>query len=135
MTICLYQVYKFFLNPHKITSDEHISWFNNSYIYNVNRIDFIAYEKVTNRKIGVFGIVKRDDSFEVNYLLDKSYRGFGYAYECVYKLISIGKELFNSNHVIAEIHKDNTSSINLIKKLGFDISSNNGNFITYRRKI
>lgn len=37
------EVYKYFINPHKITLEEHLSWFEDRYANNPNRYDFMAY--------------------------------------------------------------------------------------------
>ncbi len=126
-------IYKYFLKPHKISLDEHINWFNKIYINDENRIDFILL--FNNNKIGVFGIKKVNDSVELSYLLDDNYQGKGYASEAILKLMEIGKELFNVSFAIVEIHKNNLSSINLAKRLNFDYSSENDNFIVMKRKI
>ena len=37
-------VYKYFVSPHQITEEEHLSWFKNNYIFNEDRLDWIAFD-------------------------------------------------------------------------------------------
>ena len=51
------EAYKFFRSPHRITMNEHLSWYRNNYLSNENRFDWMCFEKSSGRKIGVFGSV------------------------------------------------------------------------------
>ena len=130
-------VYKYFTRPHKITVDEHVNWFNNSYKNDSNRIDFMALDR-DGKPVGIFGI-RRDDSApfeaEVSYIIDPEFYGQGYGSEGVRWLVSKCGEIWNCRAVTAEIHKDNVSSVNLVKKLGFTEQKTNGNFVIYGREL
>ncbi len=129
-------VYKYFVSPHKITIEEHLNWFNNRYVYEENRFDWIAF--YNNEPIGIFGI-KRDDSSsivaEVSYILSPMYYGKGFAGEAVERLISFGKNEWKCCKIIAEIHKDNVSSIHFIERLRFEKDSENDPFVVYSRRL
>ena len=126
-----YNVYRFFKNPHKITIEEHLSWFNSIYLYDNNRFDFICIEKSSNNKIGVCGMVIKENVAEINYLIAKEAQHRGYAGEAVKALIDCIRDICSIDKIIAEIHEDNVSSISLVKKLGFTPLSVDGSFVKY----
>lgn len=126
------QVYKYFVSPHKITEDEHLSWYQKKYIFDNNRFDWIGvYDEMS---IGVFG-AKRDGSksseAEVSYILSPTQYGKGFASEAIQRIILFCSEEWNCNRVIAEIHKDNIQSIKFIKKLGFVENRESYDFIQF----
>ena len=125
------EVYKYFKSPHKITIQEHFSWFNNSYLFNEDRMDWMCIEKGTGKKIGVFGVAIDGDIVELNYLLAPDAQHKGYANEAVKAIILHAKEKWPEKKMIAEIHKDNDASSRLIEKQGFQYSSADGNFVIY----
>lgn len=130
-----YDVYRFFVYPHKISIEEHLEWYRNSYLKNNDRIDMIAFNK--QEPIGIFGINRNNNNgeFEVNYILSTSHYKRGYAREAVESIINYGKIKWNCNTVIAIIHNLNKQSINFIQKIGFSYSYKSGKFICYRRNI
>ena len=131
-------VYKYFISPHQITKEEHLSWFKNNYIFNENRLDWIAFD-MAGRLVGVFG-VKRDNKdskeAEVSYILDSKQYGKGYASEAVNRLIQFCCEEWKCVYVTAEVHEENSDSIRFVEKLGFVAEKDvNGVFIIYRKLI
>lgn len=127
-------VYQYFVSPHKITLEEHLNWFRNIYIYDENRYDWIAF--LDNEPIGIFGI-KREfhyaDTAEISYILSPEYYGKGYAKEAVSMLILFCKTEWKCKKVTAEIHKNNTLSINFIKRLSFTLTEEYGYFLRYEK--
>ena len=124
-------VYSFFKSPRRINIEEHLNWYHNLYLDNNNRFDWMCIEKTTNKKIGVFGLMRNRDTVEVNYLLAPEAQHKGYASESIDSLIKYAKEKWNITKFIAEIHKDNTPSIALIKRLGFTLERNSDDFVIY----
>lgn len=124
-------VYKFFKYPHRITVEEHVSWFNNNYKNNNSRTDYICIEKSSGKKIGVFGLIHNGMDCEINYLLSPEAKHKGYAQEALKFFVQYAHSNFNSKRIMAEIHKDNMPSINLINRIGFQIESEEGSFIVY----
>ena len=124
-------VYKYFKHPHKLSLSEHLNWYYNFYKKDLNRLDWIARDKKTNTKCGVFGIILRNDIVEVNYLLAPEAQHNGLASEALKVLIPYIGSLYKRTKIIAEIHKDNLASVNLIKKLGFTQEKVKGDFYTY----
>ncbi len=130
-----FETYRYFLNPHKITLEEHLNWYRNSYLNNDSRTEFIALKKDTNKPVGAFGLIFSEETVEVNYLLDKEYRGKGYAAEAVSYLIAYAKETRQVTKAIAEVHKENKPSLSLIERLGFSESKRDGDIIVFEKDI
>ena len=125
------EAYKFFRSPHRITMDEHLSWYRNNYLSNNNRFDWICVDKSSGRKIGVFGAVRDGNTAEVNYLLAPYAQHKGYASEAVKMVIEYVRSEFHIKRVVAEIHRDNAPSIALAERTGFTLESESGDFLLY----
>ena len=69
----------------------------------------IEYKLLNNRNI-----------YEIGYLLDKDYQGFGYAKECVDAVIKYSFERLHIPKITAVIDKRNLSSIRLAAKAGME---------------
>lgn len=128
------EVYKYFKSPHKITIQEHFKWFNNCYLINEDRMDWMCIEKGTGKKIGVFGVVIAEHTVELNYLLAPDAQHKGYATEAIKAIILHAKEKWPTKKMIAEIHKNNEASFRLIEKQGFQYCSSDGSFVIYARR-
>ena len=132
------EVYCYFLAQHPLLEEEHLNWYNTSYVYNSDRYDWVARKKEDNQSIGVFGVKRESEQSlvtEVSYILAPEHQGKGYASEAVLRTIQFAKECWNSERVIAEIHVKNKASIELVKRLGFTYASCDGDFCVYERKI
>lgn len=125
-------VYKYFKNPHKITLEEHDLWFKYQYKSDENRYDFICIEKGLGTKLGIMGFVRKNNIVEVNYILDSEAQHKGYASEGIKELIKYIVSKWMVDEIIAEIHKDNKNSIAFIKRLGFSLKEEIGDFYIYR---
>lgn len=124
-------VYMYFKSPHQITLDEHLNWYSTSYLSNANRFDWMCVEREKKDRIGVFGLYKDQESAEVNYLLDPRAQHKGYATEAIRALIEYAFEKWGSKRILAEIHKENKASIELVKRLGFRVVSQDNIFVVY----
>ncbi len=129
------EVYRYFKSPHKITREEHLSWLRTSYVNNTDRFDWMCIEKDTGDRIGVFGLARGDGSAEVNYILAPEAQHKGYATEAIKGLIDYAQTKWSVGKVIAEVHRDNTASIALIKRLGFSLSSINEEFVVFSLEL
>ena len=129
------EVYKYFKKPMRISVESHLKWFNEHYLYDKNRIDFVVWLKNSSTRIGVFGITRIDDkSAEVSYLLDDNFQGKGYASEVLNRLESYFSKEWNVNTFIAEIHKDNNKSISFVKKMGYLQINVVGDFVIFGKR-
>lgn len=130
-------VYQYFVSPHQITEQEHMMWFKNNYIFNEDRLDWIALDR-NNNLIGVFG-VKRESKdskeVEISYILAPQQYGKGYASEAATRLIRFCREEWKCVCVTAEVHEDNNDSRRFAEKLGFTKTVKNGSFIIYRKSV
>lgn len=126
-----FDVYKYFKNPHKITIEEHLNWYQQNYLHNSNRFDWICIEKVSGQKIGVFGLIRNEVKAEVNYLLTVDAQHKGYAAEGIMRLVQYAADVWNIHQVIAEIHRNNEPSIAVVKKLGFKVKRTDGDYVIY----
>ena len=124
-------VYRYFKNPHKISLEEHLNWYKNSYLNNDSRYDWMCIESESGDRVGVFGIVIDGDTAEVNYLLSPVAQHKGYATEGVMCLAGYAVAKWSVKKVIAEIHNDNKPSIALVERLGFSEIGTNGPFTIY----
>ena len=130
-----YDAYKYFLSPHKLTREEHLDWYNNKYLFNNHRIDYIAIEKENKVKIGVFGIIHDGDTVEVNYLVAKNERGKGYAFEAVEYLIKYAKNFWGIKTARLEIHEKNIPSLSLARKLHFETTKREKGIIVLEKSV
>ena len=129
-------VYQHFLYPHKITIEEHLSWYREHYLKDDARIDYIACEKESLQPVGVFGIKKvREQSVEVSYLLKPDAQGKGYAKEAVAWLIQEAKNKWKAKKVLAEVHRLNYSSIKLVEHLDFKQVAAHDEFLVYEKDV
>ena len=130
-----FETYRYFLNPHKITLEEHLKWYKNIYKKDENRVDYIAITKASTEPIGVFGLIYQDKTVEVNYLLGEAFRGCGYASEAVDFFISYAKGTRKVKTAVAEVHKDNKPSLLLAERMGFSESKRDGDIIVFEKDI
>lgn len=129
------EVYRYFKSPHKITKEEHLSWLRTRYVNNADRFDWMCIENDSGDRIGVFGLAREEGSAEVNYILAPEAQHKGYATEAIKGLMDYAQAKWSVEKITAEVHRDNTASIALIKRLGFSISSTNEDFIVYSLEL
>lgn len=131
------EVYKYFTVSKKLTMTEHLNWYRNMYLLDSERIDMIALEKIKQIPIGVFGIKKEagGSCVEVSYLVDPQYQSRGYAREAMITLMCFAKEKWCCETAMAEIHKDNISSISFAKRLGFLEEEKESDFIVMKMQL
>lgn len=123
-------VYKFFLNPVKITVDQHTMWYKDTYVHDDYRIDWIAVDDHNGSFIGVYGAKRVENVVEVSYITDPSHENQGYAAEAVKAIIEWSKKYWNIFVFVANVHCDNKESISFASKLGFSAIRKWGDFIT-----
>lgn len=132
------EVYRYFLSPHPLTTEEHLDWYKNQYLHQNNRVDWVAAEKDTGKLVGIFGIKREkagDTEAEVSYLLAPEFRRKGYAAEAVERILKFASEQWLCHGAVAKIHEDNQESIRFIGNLGFVWLETVGNFVTYRKTL
>lgn len=94
----------------------------NSLYNNKEGFRWAIVTKKDNNVIGTCGYnnwIKKSSRGEIGYELGKEYWGKGYASEAVKEIIKYGFKNMNLNRIEAFTVPEATSSINLLKKLGF----------------
>ena len=130
------EVFRFFRNPIPITHENHKRWYENSYLNDMSRYDYIMSEKDSNLRIGCVGasnINNSDKSFEIFYFIGElGFQGRGLACEAVAALVE--KMYYKGNEITyAEIHRENIASIKIIQKLHFSVHSESESFILFKK--
>lgn len=132
------EVYKYFRATHKLTSEEHVKWYNEEYLHDYAQLHWMAKDKALETPIGVFSIRKYqkfDDCVEVSYLVDGKEQGKGYAKEAVLGMLEYAAREWKANKSIAEIHEENLASRRMIEKLGFELVDRKDCFLIYERSL
>lgn len=124
------RVYQYFLNPSKLTADEHLHWYREKYIRDLNRMDWIAVDDDTGAFIGIYGAKKLSfDEAEISYITAGRMMRKGYASEAVEAVINWCVEQWRIRIAVVEIHKENLVSIAFADRMGFKNTDSNEAFI------
>lgn len=128
------ELIKYFRTTIPITKESHLNWYENLYIKDPTRFDFVIVEKESRVGIGTVGaanIDRADGSFEISYMIgEPNFQRKGYASEAIAAMLRFMRSE-GIRTAIAEIHKDNTASVNMVQKLGFTERFCNGDFIKF----
>lgn len=131
-------VIHYFRNPAPITKEGHLQWYEQSYLKNSERYDFMIIEKDSGQAIGTVGVnrINNDEqSCEISYMIaEPSFQRKGYAKESVTAMMEkmILQEI---RRFYAEIHVDNIASIQTVSRLGFTRCEDNQPFLLYRKEF
>ena len=81
---------------------------------------YVVKEKINNSILGILYLDLYYDKkyIELSYEFKSNYFGMGYAYEAIMSFLSYLKQI-GIQTLVAETQKKNTSSIKLLKRLGF----------------
>lgn len=122
-------VYKYFLNPVKLMIEEHRKWYEEQYIDDYSRVDWIAVDDETGAFIGVYGAKKVDeDTVEVSYITSSSHQHRGYAREAVAAIINWCKDKLKVVDFVVNVHENNEGSLKFAQSMGFILRDNTGCF-------
>lgn len=115
-------IIRYFLNPKPLKMKDHLNWFNNSYLSDGDRIDFVITDKKGGEAAGTAGIKNiASKNVELSYAIGNfNMRGKGFAKEAVNMLMSYAKNEFGANKATALIHEENAPSRGFILNLGFN---------------
>ena len=130
-------VYQYFYTPHAITMEEHMTWYNENYLNNPDRMSWMCIQKSTGRRIGIFGIKKdcsTPEEAEISYLLCPDGQHQGYGAEAVEGIIRWCRKE-GIHEMKAVIHEKNRASIIFIEKMGFQPVVKEDSFVTYKTCI
>jgi ribosomal-protein-alanine N-acetyltransferase len=90
-----------------------------------NHHRWIIIRKTDNTKMGTCGFHcwdKSSSKAEIGYELLKDYWGNGYIYEAISEIINFSEKIMNLKEIIANIYIENIKSINVVKKLSFELT-------------
>ena len=130
-------VYQYFRSPHRISREEHVSWYEKIYMTDDTRLQWMGFRKDTDEKIGVFGIKREKDKrqeAEISYLLARQSRHCGFGSEAVGSLVRWCKEN-GIMRIKAVIHEENRDSMRFIESMGFCREGRTECFILYEKRI
>lgn len=129
-------VYRYFLNPIKLTVDDHNRWYKTSYIKDSYRIDWVAVDDNSGDFIGVYGAKKIcDNTAEVSYITKQDKKGKGYATEAINEILKWCIRRWKTKFAVVVIHIDNTASIDFAKSMGFTETEKKDLFVTFMKEI
>lgn len=76
----------------------------------------------TGELMGMCGLVKRDalEDFDLGFAFLPAYRGQGFAFEAARGVLSFVRDELKLKRLAAIVNPDNTPSVKLLKKLGFE---------------
>lgn len=98
------------------------------YILKIKTNPFVIYWKVSLKKnltpIGVITLIKRDylDYYDIGFAFLPEFSKQGFAFEATKKVLSSSIDLMESKSLLAVTNPKNKRSINLLKKLGMQLS-------------
>lgn len=105
-----------------------INYINNMYHFFQYGL-WLVFDKSSGKLVGRVGLENREiDGItrqELGYLIHKEYQNCGYAYEACTCAIRYAREELGIHELFACIHINNTSSVSLAHKLGFEIYAEN----------
>ena len=128
-------VYRYFLNPVKLTIQDHLRWYKETYCNDRGRIDWIAVDDENGDFIGVYGAkISGEKGAEISYITAKEQRGRGYAKEAVEAVMNWCEKKWDISLFYVLIHVDNKASISFARQLGFSKNDENGAFVRMIRK-
>ena len=114
-------VYRYFDNPSPISLSEHLSWFR-QYMQQDNELRTIIAEKKVGKEIGMVGGLLKGSAFVISYYIgEPEFRGKGYAGESIEELIRFVQNVMSVRLYQAHVHKDNTTSISCLSRIGFSL--------------
>ncbi len=105
---------------HAFSNEEVIEWIDK----NIQRYEddgygyFIAIDKEIDDVVGQIGLIKQDIGLGIVYIIKKEYWKQGYATEGATMCVDYAIKNLNANTLVADIRPENTTSINVAKRLG-----------------
>jgi RimJ/RimL family protein N-acetyltransferase len=111
------------------TAADAIQFIESVLISSYNKFGFgswLVELKNTKQPIGLCGLVKRDslENVDLGFALLPNYTKLGYGYEIASATLKHAHDKLKIDHVVAITDAHNTSSINLLNKLGMTFKSN-----------
>lgn len=134
-------IIRYFLNPNPLKMEDHLDWYNNSYLYDDDRIDFVITDKESGEAAGTAGIKNiASKNVELSYAIgNTNMRGKGLAKEAVIMLMDFAKNEYGAEKASACIHEENAASRGFILNLGFSYNGgrleDNPKFMIFTKQL
>ena len=125
-------VIRYFRSPIPITRESHLQWYQEQYLTDKNRYDFIVRD--VEEPVGFVALI-REDSQSATAEINPNYRGFHYGKELICGIVRFGYEMFGITRFTAIVHRDNIPSQKAAVSSGFRLKDNSGDFWTYVRSV
>lgn len=121
---------KFSFNPKKIKYSDHLEWFKKRSKSKETKIFLLKYK---NLQLGQIRFEKKRNFFEIDYSIDKPFRGFGMGnYIVNTTLLNVRKKLdFKKKDIVAYVNNSNIASYKIFKNLNFKIEFVNKDFTKF----
>ena len=130
------RVYRFFINPVKLTLEDHVRWYKTNYIMSSSRLDWIAVDDQTGVFIGIYGVkIKAQDTVEVSYITHTDKQRQGYASEAIKGLLVWAIKHLHVQYAVANVHEENMESISFAEKMGFEHIGKEGRFLSMKLSL
>jgi RimJ/RimL family protein N-acetyltransferase len=87
---------------------------------------YLVALKATQEPVGICGLLKRDtlEDPDIGFAFLQKFTGKGYALESAAQVLAYGKSVLGLTRILAITTKDNTNSIKLLLRLGFEFEKN-----------
>lgn len=134
-------IIRYFLNPNPLKTEDHLNWYNNSYLLDDDRIDFVITDKQSGEAAGTAGIKNiASGNIELSYAVgNRAARGKGLAKEAVKMLMDFAKKEYGATRASACIHEENAASRGFIINLGFSYNNErlkeNPKFMIFTKRL
>lgn len=127
------RIIRFFKNPTSVSEIEQINWYNNSYLNDYSRYDFIVF--YDDNPVGFVSLTDiHNDTAEVGYAIGEvSFQKKKLSKEMIEAICSFGSKEFNISRFAAIVHRNNIASIKAASSAGFSIEGEEGDFIVLNR--
>lgn len=129
-----WDIIQYYKNPVKVSYEAQIKWYNERYLTDSTRIDFIvSYNDIPIGFVALINI--NDDTAEVSYTIgEKNYKNKRFSKEMIESICCFGSDKLGINSFVAEIHGNNLPSQKAAESAGFGIYKEVGEFYCYIRE-
>lgn len=123
-------VYKYFKTAESVPLEQHINWIMPIVLHQGNKIILFIIENDAV-PVGQIRLDCLDGKAQISISILNEFRGRGIAREALKSTIEKIKTQVEVNAIIAEIHEDNLSSVNLFTKSNFKFQGKDERWLKY----
>lgn len=109
-----------------ISWSNHLSWFTGK--LRSTKCEIYIFEDIFKKPFGQVRLEKKEeDQWNIDYSIDRSYRGLGLGKSIIKHVVNINR----GRQYVAEVKLDNIPSKKIFERLGFNLDSMNKSYIVY----